>query len=320
MIAYRHFKNQDVPALVELWNACELGPGAARRFSLDSFDQFVLAEPYFDRRALIEAWDDDQLVGFVHAGFGPDDSGSRLCQEQGVVCLVMVRPEFRRQGIGRRLVELAEEFLRSQGARTLLAGESLNRNPFYLGLYGGADSAGFLETDPLARPFFERLGYLPAESYVLMGRELQAGKLPFDPRMVALRKSVRLNVLDRPPSSTWWWLVRHGRFDSLTFTLIPNSGLVIPGIVTCWGMDLHTETRGKRTVGITDLFVADSVRRKGYAKALLCEVLRFFREDGVAEMEVVVPEGNQPAQALFVGLGFTPRDRGTVFRKETQAG
>jgi ribosomal protein S18 acetylase RimI-like enzyme len=315
VIVYRHFKNQDVPALVELWNACDLGSGAARRFSSDSFDQFVLAEPYFDRRALIEAWHDGQLVGCVHAGFGPDSTGSRICQDPGVVCMVLVRPPFRRRGIGRRLVELAEEFLRSHGARSLQAGESLNRNPFYLGLYGGADSAGFLETDPLARPFFEMLGYRPAETYRLMSRELQVGKLPFDPRMVALRKSVRLNVLDRPPASTWWWLVRHGRFDSLTFTLSPPTEKVIPGIVTCWGMDLHTETRGRRTVGITDLYVTESVRRKGYAKALLCEVLRFFREDGVADMEVVVPEGNAAAQALFDGLGFVARDRGTVYQK-----
>ena len=127
MIVYRHFRNQDVPALVDLWNSCDLGSGAARRFSSDAFDQFVLAEPYFDRRALVEAWHDGQLVGYAHAGFGPDATGSRLCHDPGVVCMVLVRPQFRRQGIGRHLVELAEEFLKSQGASALQAGESLNR-------------------------------------------------------------------------------------------------------------------------------------------------------------------------------------------------
>lgn len=317
MIDYRHFRNPDVPALTELWNRVQFGTGAASEFSRDAYDMLVLAEPYFDRRGLIEAWDGKKLVGFCHAGFGPNTDGAAISKEVGILCAIGVHPGYRQQGIGRRLVELAEEYLRREGAGAIVAGESLERNPFYLGLYGGADCAGFLESDTHAAPFFAKLNYNPTESYSILARELQTGKTPFDPRGIAMKKQMKFGVLDRPPRATWWWLVRHGRFESLTFTFAPSTGGGIAALVTCWGMELHSVCRGKRTVGITDLFVAESVRRRGYAKVLLCEVLRRLREDGVTDVEVVIPGLNTGAKALFASLGFTQRDQGTVYRKET---
>lgn len=315
MIEYRPFRNTDPPELTDLWNFGRLGPGAALEFPNEAFDMLVLAEPYFDRRGMILAWDGRELVGFVHAGFGANPEGTAIATDQGVICAVLVRMDYRHQGIGRQLVAKAEEYLRSRGASQIFAGESGRRNPFYLGLYGGAESAGFLESDLNAAPFMAAMGYQPVERFTLMRRDISEKKDPFDPRMMAVKRLVKFGVIDRPSDASWWWMTRYGRFGSLTFVLVPKDGGNPPAVVTFWEMELHAATRGERTAGITDLVVAAGERRKGYAKALITEVIRRLREESVTRVEVTIREDNIPAINLFRSLNFEPFDTGVVYVK-----
>ena len=316
MIQYRPFHNTDPPKLTELWNFGRLGPGAAVEFSNDALDMLVLSEPYFDKRGLIVAHDGPDVVGFAHAGFGANATGAAVSHQVGVISAVLVRMDHRRQGIGRELVSRAENYLREQGAEAVYAGESDTRNPFYLGLYGGAESAGFLESDPNAAPFITSLGYSPVERYLIFRRDISVKKDPFDPRCVAIKRAMKFGVMDRPPNASWWWMTRHGRFESLTFALVPNNGTPSPAIVTCWGMELHAANRGQRTVGLTDVFVAEKERRKGYARVLISEVIRRLRDDMVTQVEVTINEKNAPAIGLFRSLGFESVDAGVVYRRD----
>jgi ribosomal protein S18 acetylase RimI-like enzyme len=315
LIDYRPFHNTDPPQLADLWNFGKLGPGAATEFPNDALDMLVLAEPYFDKEGLIVACDGVEVVGFVHAGFGSNAEGTGLSTEAGVICAVLVRFDYRRRGIGRELIARAEEYLRGRGAREIYAGESGRRNPFYLGLYGGSDSAGLLESDIAAAPFFMSLDYEPVERYILMRRDITEKKDPFDPKMLAVKRTMKFGVIDHPADATWWWMTRQGRFGSLTFVLVPNAGGPPPAEVTFWEMELHAATRGERTAGITDLKVAVDERRKGYAKALLTEVIRRLREEMVTRVEVSIRSDNEAALNLFRALQFEQFDTGVVYRK-----
>lgn len=315
MITYRSFRNSDPPHLLRLWHACQLGRGAAQGFPCEVLDMLVFAEPYFDRQGLIVACDGKQPVGFIHAGFGTNATEERLDRSLGVICAVLVLPDYRRQGIGRELVRRAEEFLARSGAVSLQAGEAEPRNPFYMGLYGGSESVGFLESDPLAGPFFLNLGYQPAEKYFLYRRDITQRNEPFDPRLIPLRRKMQLQLSDAPLQPSWWWNTRQGRFDTLHFALVPNSGGDSPVGISCWGMDFHSSTRRQRTVGMLDLRVVDSERRKGYGKAIVIEVIRRLREELVTHLEIAVREDNEPARKLFSGLGFQSADTGIVYRK-----
>ena len=315
MIEYRPFHNADPPHLAELWNFAKLGPGAALEFPNDALDMLVFAEPYFDKQGLIVACDGAEVVGFAHAGFGANAAGTELSTDEGVICAVVVRMDYRRRGIGRELVARAEGYLRGRGAREIFAGESGRRNPFYLGLYGGADSAGFLESDTGAAPFFTALGYQPAERYQLLYRHIAEKKDPFDPRMLQVKRLMKFGVMDRPSDATWWWMTREGRFGSITFVLVPNAGGPPPAEATFWEMELHAATRGERTAGITRLVVAEPTRRKGYAKSLITEVIRRLRDELVTRVEVTIRDDNVAALNLFKALGFQPFDVGVVYRK-----
>jgi ribosomal protein S18 acetylase RimI-like enzyme len=314
LISYRPFHNTDPPKLTELWNCCRLGPGAALEFANDALDLYVLSQPYFDKRGLIVACEGRDVIGFVHAGHGANASGTGVARETGVICALLVQIDRRRMGVGRELVTRAQSYLRESGARTIFAGESGRRDPFYLGLYGGAESAGFLDSDANATPFFTRLGYQPVERHLMFRRDIRVKKDPFDPRAVTIKRTMKFGVADRPPDADWWWMTRHGRFESLTFSLVPNSGVPSPAHITCWSMDQHAATRGERIVGLTDVFVVESERRKGLAKVLICEVIRRLREDLVTQVEVTINSENEPAIALFRSLGFEQVDAGTVFK------
>lgn len=299
-------------------------------FPCEVLDMLVFAEPYFDKAGLIVAVDvlnegaaggpvqNTRLevpVGFVHAGFASSANGGSLDFANGVICAILVQPDYRRKGIGRELIRRAEEYLRGKGATAISAGEAAPANPFYMGLYGGSESVGFLESDADAGPFLTALGYRPDKRYFLYRRDITQRNDPFDPRLLTIRRKMQLMINDAPTLPTWWWCTRQGRFDTLHFSLVPTSGAAVaPVSISCWGMDFHSTTRRQRTVGLLDLHVDINERGKGYGKALVLEVIRRLREELVSHLEIAVREDNESARKLFASLGFEPADTGVVYR------
>lgn len=316
MLTFRPFHNSDPPRLVHVWRTSQLGRGAAQELSCDWFDELVLAAPYFDRNGLIVAEDGPgNVVGFVHAGFGSNAAGSGLDRSAGVIAAVVVHPDVRRRGIGRELVKRAEQYLSSSGSTICQAGERAPRDPFYLGLYGGSESLGVLESDLAAAHFFASLGYGPTEVIHLFSRNLSAGRDPFDPRLLLLRRKVAVVMADQLSTASWWWLTRQGRVDAFVCALEPKSGGPILGSMTVWGMELMSRDRKIRTVGIRDIEIRSSERRKGLAKMLLIDSMKLLRDQRVECVEVAISDADTPMKQLLVSLGFVAVDRGLVLQK-----
>ena len=145
VVTFRAFRNSDPPAIAELWSNADPVKGLMQPISVAVLERHVFAKPYFDRHGLILAFEEDALVGFVHAGFGPNPDRSDLDISIGVICLLMVRPRDDQLAIRQRLVEEAERYLLARGATEIRAGCIRTSSPFYLGLYGGSDMAGILE-------------------------------------------------------------------------------------------------------------------------------------------------------------------------------
>ncbi|MBI5759152.1 MAG: GNAT family N-acetyltransferase, partial [Planctomycetales bacterium] len=318
LIEYRTFRNNDPPKILGLWHQAGFGSGAAQGFSCDAFDLLVFAQPYFDKRGLIVAEVDGEAVGFVHAGFGSNVEGSQLDRGRGVISAIVVHPAHRRKGIARELVTRAESYLREQGVTEFQAGEASSLTPFYLGLYGSSDCVGFLESDHTAAPFFKSLGYQAGERWLLFRRDISVRADPFDARLVNIRRNMQITIRDRPSNASWWWMTRQGRLDALWFELLPKTGGNPVASMGCWGMELHNISRGQRTVGLYGLTVLESERRKGYAKALLLDVIRRLREERVTHVEIQFQESNEPALGLSRWLGFQQVDAGVVYRKSAK--
>jgi len=317
VIEYRQFRNSDPPHLLRLWHECGLGRGAALGISCDEFDELVIAQPYFDPAGVILACRDGVPVGFVHAGFGVNESQTWLSTEEGVISVVMVHPTVRNQGIGRELVRRAEDYLRRSGSVRLFAGPSELRDAFYCGLYGGCQSAGFLESDPAAAPFFTKLGYLPCERYLVFQRSLGVGASdPVGIRLVNVRRNTRLASLSQEPKS-WWWQTRYGRLDAMHLALTQRAGgnaLARVGVV---GLDRYTHCWHTRAIGLIGLYVGETNRKKGYGQALLVEVCRRVRDDMVQLVEAHTIESDVAAIAVIQSAGFQQVDAGVAYQLGT---
>ncbi|MEM1061754.1 MAG: GNAT family N-acetyltransferase [Planctomycetota bacterium] len=315
LISYRTFSNADPPRLVDLWHACQLGRGAATGFSTDAFEFFNFSQRYFDRRGLIVATNGSQdLVGMAHAGFGPNAEKNATDHGKGVICATLVRPEYRRQGVGRELVGRAETYLHQSGATAVLAGPAAPYDPFYVGIYGGSRPTGFLESDADASPFFGALGYEAVERYAVLQRPL-TGKDPVNFRLATLRRKTELVVDVRPRKPNWWWVTRYGRMETLRFVLRGKAGGPTYAAVTVVGLDLYLPRWRERVIGMLDVEVVREHRRKGYGQMLIAEVCRRLREELINLAEVHVSEANAAGLRLFQSVGFKPVDAGVVYRK-----
>lgn len=315
MIEYRAFKNYDPPQIAEVWESSQLGRGAIGGMTSDILECFVFSQPYFDKNGLMVACDGNRMVGFVHAGFGANEERSQLEKRVGVICAVMVLPEYRRKGIGRELVKRAEDYLRHAGSVEIFAGPIHPFDPFYLGVYGGCQSAGFLASDENAEPFLHSLRYEAVRHQAITQRDLNSHSDPMSIRLMGVRRKLQMQLVEEEPVPNWWWQTRNGRLDTIRFELVPKRGGESVAAVSIVGLDFYLPKWQTRAVGLFNLEVFDLERRKGYGEALVLDVCRRLREERVMLVEAHIPQGEEATLNLFQKCGFEVMDRGMVYQK-----
>jgi len=314
VITYRTFRNPDPPAIVQLWNSSGMGRGAARAIEVHHLEGLVLAKPYFDPHGITLAEDDGRLVGFVHAGFGAPADGSRSSREFGVIAMLMVAPTHRRRGLGRGLVRRAEQYLRSGGSTVIYAGGIDPLDPFYLGLYGGSEMPGILQSDAAAHRLFQSLDYRPADECLVFQREL-SGALPSSDRRVrswARRVGFRMDA--HPPLTDWWSACRYAALEYADFSLRLNRTGEVVARARGWEMYPLQNTWNAQAVGIVNLEVNESHRGRRLGTCLMIQILRHCRDIGLTLVEIQTMARNEPARRLYARLGFREVDRGVVYR------
>jgi GNAT superfamily N-acetyltransferase len=315
-IEYRAFRNSDPPHLAEIWRARARERGVVQAMSPLLFEQLVLAKPYFDNEGLILAFDRDTAVGFVHAAFGPTEDQSGLSRQAGVTSMLMVRPDYRRLGIGHNLLARSEAYLRRHGATVLYGGGIYPLNPFYLGLYGGSELPGVLESDIEAQSLYRSAGYQEIDRCVVFHRELTDFRAPVSRQQLQIRRQYSIREIVDPESRSWWEACTFGGFDRTRYELVAANGIPF-AYATTWAMDFYGATWGVRATGLIDVYVDEQHRHEGLATFLVSDILRRLHEEGVGVVEAQTMLREQgPAMGLYRKLGFREIDRGTVFRKQ----
>jgi ribosomal protein S18 acetylase RimI-like enzyme len=316
VVQYRSFRNTDPPHLVDIWNQALTGRGAVPLNHSNALERSVFSRPYFDPEGLILAEEASTPVGFVHAGFGPNEQESALNPAVGVICMLAVRPAHQRRGVGSELLRRAEAYLAGRGAQTIYAGPMRPLHPFYLGIYGGSEMPGFLDSDPTAAPFFTRHGYEECDRCLVFQRRLDKPISLADARFSQHRRRFDIRILPQISIGTWWQECVLGVIEPVEFRLEEKTNGMPAARLIAWEMEGFNWRWNQPSVGIWDLQVREPLRRQGLAKYLLTQILHHLQEQFFGIVEVQMMADNEPAVALFRGLGFQQVDTGRIFRKK----
>jgi ribosomal protein S18 acetylase RimI-like enzyme len=315
---FRPFRNSDPPRLAEIWRNQPPQRGVMQPVSAGLLEQFVFSKPYFDPDGLIVATHDGAAVGFVHAGFGPNDEETALSTDLGTTYVLMLRGDHRHAALADELLARAEGYLRDRGTRVLYAGGVRPLNGFYLGLYGGSELTGVLASDPVLGDTCPRNHYREIDRVVVLQRELRRYRQPITRSQRQLRRETTCREEYCPPAKTWWEACTSGAFERLQFTLEPTSADGGGPWASVWFWDIEPLSTGwgVPTTGMYDLHVASARRRRGVATYLLSEAFARLSSRGIVLVEAQTMQTNAPALALYQKLGFEKVDEGVVYRKE----
>ncbi len=279
-------------------------------------ERHVFSAPMFERQGLMIATDNDRLLGFVHAGFGPSLDEQHLSTLVGATCALMVRPLEAPDSLAEDLLARSESYLRQCGSKVILAGGIDRHGPFYLGLTGGSACSVILDSDGPQQAFFVAHGYTEEHRAVVLHCDLARFHPPVDRRQMLVRRRTTVRVAEDPPALSWWESSTIGACDRTRFELLPRGDGALLAAATIWNMDLLGATWGVRAAGLTSLEVLlGSNRRQGLAIYLVAEALRYMQGIGVMVVEAQVDAANTAARALLARLGFVEVDQAVRYRK-----
>jgi GNAT superfamily N-acetyltransferase len=315
-LSYRTFRNTDPPVLTAIWRSRAGEQGLLQSVSPDLFEQLVFAKLYFDYRGLLVAWDDGRPVGFAHAAFGANAAGDAVNADCGVTCLVMVRPDCAGAEVAAGLLERCEQYLRQRGAKFLYGGGVRPLDPFYVGLYGGSELPGVLDSDRVARELFASHGYQETEHTLILQRDLNNFEAVVDRQQMEIRRRMIVRVTADPPSRSWWEACTLGEFELTCFELLARGSNTPAASATFRSMEPAGIGGVGHAAGLIELRVDPSLQRRGVATFLLTEAFRQFIRQGIMLAEVQTLDNNVAAVELLKKLGFTQSGQGSVFRKE----
>ncbi len=317
MTTFRAFRNDDPPFLADLWNRGLPTRSVVRPLSPHEFDTLVMGKLGFDRQGLIVGEEAGQVVGFAHAGFGPEEPAGpslRLDLTMGTVAMLVVEPGRDDPDLEAGLMATALAYLRSKGAQVVYAGGQWPLNPFYWGIYGGSEFAGVLDSHASFARAAAGAGFEPVARTTLFEADLSRAE-PRDPKTPLLRRQVRLVVAEDAKMPGWWDALALGLFRPSRFELVEKSLNQV--VARAWTWDIaggFAVLDGRSRTALVALEVEPSLRRKGFGRHLVGEILRHVREQNTDILAAQTSAENAAALGLYASLGFEVVDSSTLYR------
>lgn len=305
--------------MAEIWRSQPPQRGILQPVSAPMLEFAVFSKAHFDRNGLIVATQEGQVVGFVHAGFGPNEDGSGIDRSMGTTHVLMTRAGHEDPALVDQLLEASEHYLRAAGAKVVYAGGIKPLNSFYLGLYGGSEIPGVLQSNLLLRDACIRRGYCECGQISILQTDLVRFRQPLSRKVRHMGRRVNFEETVDPVSRNWWEACVWGSQQRDCFRLLDRMTGQVIASSSFWDVQPLSACWGICTAGLFDLYVQPEWRRQGCASYLLSEAFRLLRRRGVATIETQTMAANSDAIAFYNSLDFIEVDRGFVFRQNSTA-
>ncbi len=316
MIQYRSFLNTDPPLIVDIWQQQNSIRGQVEKMSRQNLDHFVLSKPYFDSAGLILAVDlsgaQPRPLGFVHAGFAPNDQMTDLNPKVGVISQLKIVPTPDGVGVAGELIKLACEYLKARGAERAHVGTDFPFGPFYLGLYGGSQIPGVLVEDVFVLDAFRDFGFQEDDQIAIFERQLSSFKTVIDRKQMSLRRQYQINAVADPLEKSWWESCTLGMSERDRFSLYHKSNQAVCGSVSFWDVQPLAQRWGHLARGMYDLIIPQACRGSGLATFLVGESLRHLMQQGIGIVEAQTRVSDKAAIGVFEKVGFTQVSSGVL--------
>ena len=316
MFRLRPFRNSDPPLLAEIWRSQPPQRGILQPVTASMLEYGVYSKMHFDPEGLIVAVADDRPVGFVHAGFGPNEAGDALDTSLGTTHVLMLQGGMNEPQLAADLLAASEQYQRSRGAQVMYAGGVKPLNSFYLGLYGGSELPGVLQSDVRLHELCRQASYEEVDMVRIFQCDLVNFRAPVSHNVRSMKRTTQLAETIDPPTATWWEACVWSGLQRDRFQLVDKYHQNVVATASFWDVQPLSSGWGMCTAGLFELYVQPDWRRRGAASYLLGESIRLLRRRGVATVEAQTMESNQGAVDFYRKLGFTEVDQGTIYRKK----
>jgi len=298
LVLITSYSDDFLESLVRLWN---VSFGMKRNFRMVTpsiFRAYCIDRPDFDPKGLFLGVDNDEVVAMGHAGFAKRGHGGR----EGLIHVLVVRPDTRRRGIGQRLLNCCESFLSKASTITIGAtGDDVfysHSESSLLPLWGTSEGIGIEANDCETKRFLEKRGYPYLDTSVSMVADL-ANIRTYTQDVV--------NIVSVPNR----WVMAGGALEDTTNDFLPppapcrslaylENGIIAGKIVTYPMSELDP---GRAS--IVDFWVHGSCRGRGVGSVLLDAALRRLSQEGFGKVEALTnPVKNAMAYAMYERRGF----------------
>jgi mycothiol synthase len=321
-ITIRNYKVGDVPALVGLINEADAIDKLERATTVREMEHELSIPTAHPETDCLLAWEGDKLVGYADLYVRAGDVNN-----DGIIyCWGVVHPQWRRRGLGRRLLEAAYDGASSYADE--IAEGGIN---FHCG-------ARDVEQDRMA--LFEGFGMEQVRYFVNLARSLN-GNLP----EVKLPAGIRLRAFDPERDAETVWRVDDSAFrdhwgyteskleDFLHWIELPHlrpelwylaedeaTNEVVGLSLSLIDPDWIAQT-GRQEGYVDTLAVLREYRRRGLGSALLAQSLHALSGAGMEAAHLHADTDNLTgAMRLYESAGFRVRKTSVSYRKVIREG
>lgn len=319
-ITVRSFNNFDVQAITDFWNIAQYPDYRSQPIEMDLFEQMVLAKAYFDPKGLFVAFQNDELVGFAHAGFGPNDRYNSVDFRCGCIPMVCYNDSPECSAILSALMDACEKYLLSHGVQQIQLGAVYPMAPFYLGLMKTSDLPGIFLKETKLIELAQQRGYHCGVRTAHYSRDTEGLDWAYTQQMRDMRLRYQVCMDFCPTPSNWWNAIAMNgiswsHFSLLDKELVGKRESASVAHCSLWMLDELT-SRVPTTIGMSHFYVIPSMRGRHLALFMLTEILRGLMEQHIRRIQVQINADQFEAINLIEKRGFEKYNESAVYVKD----